>query len=69
MLGNIDVGMENADNWNVSRWWFDVGTYQRAIQGALPTRVVEVMGFSQVEGRRFRGCESSVVFEEQVYWD
>ena len=24
MLGNIGVGMENADNWSVSRWWFDV---------------------------------------------
>lgn len=69
MLGNIDVGMENADNWSVSRWWFDVGTYQRAIQGALLTRVVEVKGHGLQSGRRFRGCESSVVFEEQVYWD
>ena len=59
-----DVGMENADNLSVLRWWFDVTMCDRAIQGALFIKVVEGRDRGLMSGRRLRVCQSSEVFEE-----
>lgn len=58
------VGIENADNWSVLKWSFDVRMCQRAIQQTLLTRVVDVKGPGLMSGRQLRRCERSEVFEE-----